>query len=211
MKITKLGHSCVLIEEGGVRILIDPGQYSIAQNDVKDIDVILITHEHPDHMDFDSIKKVLAHNPQATIYTNKGVSEKLREQNIDSQLLLHGQRIDVRGVSVEGHGEKHALIYPTWPTVDNTGYLIAKRLYHPGDALFVPSVPVEVLALPVSAPWMTLAQALDYAQAVKPQHSFPIHDGMLKFIGPVHRLPLAILPPAGVPFSPLEAGGMLEF
>lgn len=211
MTITKLGHSCLLIEEGGARILIDPGEYSTAQNDLKDLDVILITHEHPDHMDFDSIKKILKNNPKATIYTNKGVSEKLREQNIDSQLLLHGQRIDVKGVSVEGHGEKHALIYPTLPTVDNTGYLIARRLYHPGDALFVPQKPIEILALPVAAPWLTIQQALDYAKQVEPKHSFPIHDGMLKFIGPVHRLPLAILPPAGVPFTPLEACGMLEF
>ena len=59
MKITKFGHSCLLVEENGVRILFDPGSYSTAQNDVKNIDVVLITHEHSDH--------VLEENQAATL------------------------------------------------------------------------------------------------------------------------------------------------
>lgn len=49
MKITKFGHCCLLIEENGVRILTDPGTYSTQQSEVKNIDFVLITHEHADH------------------------------------------------------------------------------------------------------------------------------------------------------------------
>ena len=49
MKITKFGHSCLLVEEGGARILLDPGKYSILQNNVENVDAIVITHEHQDH------------------------------------------------------------------------------------------------------------------------------------------------------------------
>lgn len=56
MKVTKFGHCCLLIEEEGLRILTDPGSYSTRQNDVQNIDVILITHEHPDHLHIESLK-----------------------------------------------------------------------------------------------------------------------------------------------------------
>lgn len=61
------------IEEGRLRILTDPGSYTTTQNDVKNIDIILITHEHPDYFHLDSLKTVLINNPNATIITNKGV------------------------------------------------------------------------------------------------------------------------------------------
>ena len=56
MKITKFGHCCLLIEENGVRILTDPGTYSTQQSEVKNIDFVLITHEHADHFHIDSLK-----------------------------------------------------------------------------------------------------------------------------------------------------------
>lgn len=73
MKITKFGHCCLLIEENGVRILTDPGTYSTQQSEVKNIDFVLITHEHSDHFHIDSLKALLKNNPQAKVITNKSV------------------------------------------------------------------------------------------------------------------------------------------
>jgi hypothetical protein len=50
---------------------------------------------------------------------------------------------------------------------------------HPGDALFVPDEPVEVLAAPAAAPWMKIAEAVDFLRAVAPQHAVPIHQGVV--------------------------------
>ena len=85
MKITKFGHCCLLIEENNLRILTDPGNYSTAQNDIKNIDIVLITHEHPDHFHVESLKKLLENNPQAKIITNNGVGALLKELNIEYQ------------------------------------------------------------------------------------------------------------------------------
>jgi L-ascorbate metabolism protein UlaG (beta-lactamase superfamily) len=63
MKITKIGHCCLLIEEKGLRILTDPGAWSEAQNELKNIQLILITHEHQDHFYLDSLKQVLKKQP----------------------------------------------------------------------------------------------------------------------------------------------------
>src|SRR3989344_7684313 len=105
MKITRFGHSCMLIEEGEARILIDPGVWSHGQNDVKNLDAILITHEHPDHLDSKSIKQIIQNNPAAKIYTNKGVGKVLSENGTAFELLENGQNTKVKNVLVEAFGE----------------------------------------------------------------------------------------------------------
>ncbi len=210
MKITKFGHCCLLVETRGKRILTDPGAYSEAQNQAKGVDIILITHEHQDHLHTDSLRQVLANNPQAKIFTNRGVGVLLSQAGTAFELLEHGQAQTVDELTIEGFGEKHAPIYPSVPEVVNTGYLIDERLFYPGDAFYEPNKPVEVLALPVAGPWMKLGEAIDYAKKLKPKIVFPIHDGMLKFFGPAHRLPQGELKQLGINFSPMEAGQALE-
>lgn len=184
MKITKLGHCCLLIQEQGLHILTDPGAWTTAQNEIQNIDLILITHEHPDHLHMESLQTVLANNPQARIITNSGVGKILTQKNIHFELLEHGQETLFQSVRIEGYGSKHAYIYKTIPEVINTGYFISNCFFYPGDALYDPGKPVEILALPVSGTWLTLAQALDYAIRVRAKKCFPVHDGMLKFITP---------------------------
>ncbi len=211
MKITKLGHCCLLIEEKGVHILTDPGAWTTAQNQITGINIILITHEHPDHFHLESLQAVLKNNPAAAVITNRGVGELMKKAGLEFELLEHGQQKDVRGVSLEGHGEDHALIYPGVPPVVNTGYMIANRFFYPGDAFYNPQKPIEILALPVAGPWMKMAEALDYAKAVKPRVAFPVHDGMLKIFGPFHMLPQRFLTEAGIQFEIIEPGDSREF
>jgi L-ascorbate metabolism protein UlaG (beta-lactamase superfamily) len=51
MNITHFGHACVLVEMDGIRTLIDPGAYATGFEDVVDLDLVLATHEHRDHVD----------------------------------------------------------------------------------------------------------------------------------------------------------------
>lgn len=210
MKITKLGHCCMVVEQDRARILTDPGAWTTAQNDVHAIDAVLITHEHPDHLHLDSLKEVLRNNPQVIVFTNAGVAKILEKEGIAFQLLGHQQTVQIKGVSLEGHGEKHADIYPTVPSVVNTGYLIADRFFYPGDALYAPGRSVKILALPVAGPWVKIAEAIEYARSVHPQLCFPVHDGMLKITGPFHLLPEKILTSQGIQFSVIKDGGSLE-
>lgn len=210
MTITKLGHCCLLIKEGELTILTDPGTYSTAQEAITGIDGIFITHEHADHFHIDSLKKVLVNNPQATIYTVKGVAKILEQENIAYELLEHGQSVTVKGVLIEGFGELHADMYPGWPQVDNCGYFINNRLFYPGDAFTNPGKPVEILALPVAGPWMKLSEAIDYAKEMKPKVAFPVHDGILKHQAMVHRLPAKFLSEAGITFTPVLDGETIE-
>jgi L-ascorbate metabolism protein UlaG (beta-lactamase superfamily) len=211
MTITKLGHCCLVVEVDGIRILTDPGAWTTAQATVRDIDVILITHEHADHLHIDSLRTVLTNNPRATVFTNRGVGAILEREHLSYQLLEDTQSVLVKGTAIQGHGEKHAPIYPSVPDVQNTGYMIADSFFYPGDALsVVPPQAVELLALPVVGPWLRLAEALDYAQKLKPKRAFPVHDGMLKILGPFHQLPEKILGAAGIQFTSLKEGEILQ-
>ncbi|RJQ28565.1 hypothetical protein C4571_03415 [Candidatus Parcubacteria bacterium] len=213
MKITKIGHSCLLIEERSARILTDPGGYSAGQNAVGNLDILLITQEHGDHCDVDSIKGILKNNPGAKVFTNRGAGKLLEAKKIAYDLLEDGQSITLKGVLIEAFGKKHAEIYKTVPPVDNTGYLIARRLYHPGDALYNPGVKVEILALPVAGPWIKISEAIDYAKELQPKICFPIHDGMLKEgrAASAHVLPPKVLEPLGIKFVVLEEGKTMDF
>lgn len=210
MKITKFGHSCLLVEEGGARILLDPGTYSTGQNDVKNIDAVLITHEHQDHIDAESLKTILQNNSNVKIYTNNGVGELLKKEGIAFNLLEDGQSTDVKGVLIEGFGVDHAMIFAQMPIIRNTGYRIAKRFFYGGDSLTT-IVPCEILAYPAVAPWMKVEWAIDFAKAVKPKVCFPVHDAFLKIPGPFYNAPQNFLKEAGIEWVVISAGETKEF
>ena len=117
MKIKKFGHSCMLISEGGINILTDPGSYTAeAAGKLTGVDVILIRDEHQDHFDLGSIKALVKNNPRARVITQKSVNKLLAEQGIKSEILLDKQQLMVGGVSLEGRGEKHALLDSSFPS-----------------------------------------------------------------------------------------------
>jgi L-ascorbate metabolism protein UlaG (beta-lactamase superfamily) len=181
VRITKLAHSCLLVEERGLRILADPGgTYFTLPDDLEDIDVVLITHQHADHYDQNALEKILRRSPNARIFTNKGVGALLSKANTSYSLLEDGGRVTVEGVTMEAFGSRHATLLHEIPVVDNTGYLIADRLFLSGDALTVPSKQVEILAVPLAGPWLRLSEAVEYAGKVSPRHCFPIHEAVLR-------------------------------
>ncbi|MCL5430453.1 MAG: MBL fold metallo-hydrolase [Candidatus Marsarchaeota archaeon] len=211
MKITKFAHSCLLIEDGSVRLLFDPGKYSTKQNRLNNIDAVFVTHEHVDHYATESMKAIVANNPNVRVFTNRGVAALLDKDGIKYSLLEHGQSIDVKGVEVEAFGEKHAVVYPTIPLVANTGYLIAGRLFHPGDQLTVPPKGIELLALPVAGPWVKVSEFIDYAKAVKPKTCFPIHDASITSDASQYSLAPKLLEPSGIKYIPLATDGIADF
>jgi len=170
--------------------LIDPGVWSRGFQELQNLNAILITHEHPDHLDSEALKIVLKNNPSVKIYTNKGVL-------------------------IEGFGEKHAAIYKDIPEVDDTGYMIAEKFFYSGDALHMPPKPVEVLAMTAYAPWGTIQDIVDQVKKINPKICFPVHDGILKnsegFWNPVVIMAEKLLKPDGIEFKILEEGKEYDF
>ncbi len=211
MLITKLGHCCLLIESRGIRFLTDPGAYTTAQNSQKNIDYIVISHEHTDHLHVESLKTVLTNNPGAQVICNASVGAILTKESISFIKLSDGESRDCNGVTISAHGTSHETIYKTYELVENTGYMFDGKLFYPGDAFHIPDAPVDILAFPVTGPWCTIARAVDYALEVKPRVAFPVHDGnLVRQTGITVRLPGIELPKAGIKFVALELGTETE-
>ncbi len=215
MHITKLGHCCLTIEVNGLRILTDPGMWTIAEHSaVKNIDAILVTHDHPDHVHTDSIKIILQNNPNAKVYANSGTGTSLTEAGISFETLEGTSKAIVKkDIELEAFDCSHEPIYVGIAMPQNTGYWIGPDLFYPGDSLTHPGKPVNILALPVAGPWMVIGQGIDYAKKVKPKKCFPVHDGFLKpeIIELFHGLPQKMLAGEGIEFVPLKAGESADF
>src|SRR5690606_5574541 len=72
------------------------------------------------------------------------------------------------------------------PHFDNSGYLLTaggRTVFHPGDALTVPEATPDVLLLPVSAPWLKVAECIDYAREVAADRAVAIHDAVYSEAG----------------------------
>ena len=181
MELTHFGHSCLLAEFGVARLLFDPGTFSHGFEGITGLSAILITHQHPDHADPARLPALVAANPGAALYADPQTAAQLGG---DWRAVNVGDDFMVNGVNVRGVGGRHAIIHPEIPVIDNISYLIGDdehpaKLMHPGDALFVPDEPVEVLATPAAAPWMKISEAVDYLRAVAPRHAVPIHQGII--------------------------------
>lgn len=182
MKITKFGHACLFIEEGKARILIDPGVFSKGFED-RQADALLITHQHSDHMQVGTVKALLAKNPKLAVYADADTAKMLAETGVAAKVAREGDTFEVVGVKVAVYGQRHAAVYGDVPGITNVGYMVAERFFYPGDAFTNPGVPVEVLATPAGAPWMKVAEAVDYLRTVKPKLAFPVHDAVLSEAG----------------------------
>lgn len=211
MKITKIGHCCLLIEDKGIRIITDPGSFSTAQNEEKNIDAVIITHEHGDHFHVESLKNIIANNPKVRVISNIAVSHILEKELIICEVVCHGEKTEVNGITIEGHGDVHAEIYKTITPVENTGYMIRERLFYPGDAFYDPGIPVDILALPVAGPWMKISDAIEYAKEVNPKVTFPVHDGMYKDPVRFQYISARIFSEIGINFITMSDGEAKEF
>ena len=176
MRLTKFGHACVRIETGGRTIVLDPGVFTEPEA-VDGATAVLVTHEHPDHYAPELLRRT-----DAPVHTIGAVAEKIGADAPDVaervQVVTPGQQIDP-GVPTRVVGEKHAIIHPEMPHFDNSGYLLEVEditIYHPGDSLTVPEQQVDLLLLPVSAPWLKVWECIDFAREVGARRSLAIHD-----------------------------------
>jgi L-ascorbate metabolism protein UlaG (beta-lactamase superfamily) len=181
MHLTHFGHSCLHADFGGTSLLFDPGTFSHGFEGITGLSAILITHQHPDHVDTARLPALVDANPGAALYADPQTAEQLGRP---WRAVHPGDALTVDGLRVRGVGGVHAVIHPEIPVINNISYLVgdsghAAKLMHPGDSLFIPGEPVDVLALPAAAPWMKISEAVEYLRAVNPQHAIPIHQGIV--------------------------------
>ena len=184
MELTKHAHACVTLDKAGGHLLVDPGTFaSNAAELLAGTSTVLITHEHFDHFDEAAITAALDARPELRIFGPAAVTGRWPGRESQVTAVAPGDRFEAEGFEIAVFGGTHALVHADIPRVVNVGYLIDGSLYHPGDAYYVPEVPVSVLLLPTSGPWTKMAEAVDFVRAVRPETLVQIHDIMLSEIG----------------------------
>lgn len=175
MRITKLAHSCVLVEHEGTTLVVDPGMFSEPET-VEGVDAVLITHQHYDHWDADLLAVT-----DAPIHTIEAVANQIRTEapHLADRITVvsPGDELDL-GMRVQVFGDLHAVIHPEYDRIQNSGYLITgdQTVFHPGDSLALPETKVDVLLAPASAPWLKASEAIDFVRAVEAPVNLAIHD-----------------------------------
>ncbi len=212
MKITKLGHCCLVIETNGKRAMTDPGSYTVSEQvKEKNLDLIIITHEHGDHIHTDSLKEIIKNNPQAQIITNEGVGKLLKAIGLPYTVLENKKISNIAGVALEAHDCKHEEIFEELGQVQNIGYFIDSRLFYPGDSLYNPGKSVEILALPVAGPWTRVRDYMKYVLEINPKICFPVHDGMITKPAGSYWVLEKLLPQSNIIFKTLVDNKEEEF
>ena len=183
MELTKYTHSCVVLDDGGRRLLIDPGIWTEPAA-LAAVTAVLVTHDHFDHLDVDLLLAAGRADSGFVVFAPAAVVAQLAGLAGAAVVVEAGQHFTAAGFAVTAVGGAHAEIYDGAPGTSNLGYVIdGGTVYHPGDSLHVPDQPVRTLLVPAAAPWLKLAEAIDFVRAVAPAAAHPIHDATLSQVG----------------------------
>ncbi|MGF0118538.1 MBL fold metallo-hydrolase [Promicromonospora sp. Marseille-Q5078] len=191
LTLTTWGHAGVRLERDGRALVVDPGTFTDPRI-LEGADAVLITHEHVDHLDVPRVAAALAADPGLELWAPQPVVDQLAEhlEGAGSPAArLHavagGDTFTAAGFALQALAGPHETIHPDMPRPENVAYLVDGAVLHPGDS-FTPApegTSVQVLALPVAAPWLKLAESVDYVRQVAPRVAVPIHDAILNDAG----------------------------
>jgi L-ascorbate metabolism protein UlaG (beta-lactamase superfamily)/catechol 2,3-dioxygenase-like lactoylglutathione lyase family enzyme len=172
MRLTRWSHACVALESGGRRLVLDPGEWSEPQA-LDGAHAVLVTHEHGDHADLARLEA-----SGLPVWAPRGADlGGLAFTPVDP-----GQTFLVEGFDITAVGGQHAEIVPGQEMCANLGYVVAadgETVYHPGDSVAVPDVPVTTLLVPMQGNWLKTIEAIELIRTVRPDRAVGIHDAMV--------------------------------
>lgn len=237
MKIRHLVHSCLLLELAGRRLLVDPGGFSgdavraLGADGLAGLDAVLLTHQHPDHVDPALLAEVLRHSPDAEVIAEPETAAAITAADwgggpVERERVMplaagETHRFTGAGgeepLTLHAVGGRHAVIHPDIPRIGNCGLVLAAgdgpRLGITGDSLepVAEFHGIDVLAFAVTAPWSKMAETIDFLRAVGPRLALPVHDAIVSPYGrPIYLRQSTNLAPEGTEVRDWPEDGIVE-
>jgi L-ascorbate metabolism protein UlaG (beta-lactamase superfamily) len=176
MKVTRFTQSCLLLEEAGSKLLIDP---SAAEKDhigkLGELEAVLYTHEHADHFDAE-LAQTFVEQAIAPVYANASTAKLIKASKT---VVENGHEFTLGKFKVKAIELPHCLMPDGSAGPQNTGYLINDSFFHPGDGRELAGLKVDNLALPIIGPDISIKDAFSFAKQVSAKKTIPIHyDGL---------------------------------
>jgi L-ascorbate metabolism protein UlaG (beta-lactamase superfamily) len=184
LTLTFIGHGTLMFQHGGKVIHVDPVSREADYSNLPDADLILITHEHGDHLDADAVAEI---RKDGTVVV---VSSSCAGRLENAHMMENGDAGEFAGFQVEavpaynivhmrGEGQ------PYHPKGRGNGYIITfgdLRVYVAGDTENTPEMKaledIDVAFLPMNLPYtMTPEMVADAAKAFRPRILYPYHFG----------------------------------
>lgn len=197
-------------------MLIDPGAFTRGFEELTGLDAVLITHTHLDHYDAERLPALLEANDGARLIAEPELAVEMNRVGIDAAGLHPGESVSIGGLAVTAAGGEHALIHDEIARIGNIGLLLAAEgeptVFHPGDCYRAVPADVDVLAVPLSAPWAALRETVEFLRAVAPRVAVPIHDALLSPTGRgVYLRNVGLLAPEKTELRDLAGAGPVDF
>jgi len=188
MRLTKLEHSAMFLERSGTKLVIDPGKFTTPVTESAGAVAIVVTHQHDDHWTPAQLGRVWAANPGIPLFAPADAAALIGAADIagagEIRAVGPGDDAIAGDFRLSFWGGAHAEIHSSIPLVDNVGVLVNDRFYYGGDSYDAPEgVQVDVLAVPAYAPWMRIAESIDYILRVKPSRVLAVHEMLLSRAG----------------------------
>lgn len=184
MKVTKLEHSGLVVEENGKKVVFDPVEFTEKLPELTGVVAIVLTHKHGDHLQIEKLTKIVSENPEVQIFTTQDTAPMLNE-NWNVNVVKHGDVAEIEDFHLEFFGENHASIVPGVIPCQNVGVVVNGVLMNPGDSFdFLPlEKKIKVLCVPIAAPWSKVEESMNYVRTVKSEMVVPMHDAVLSELG----------------------------
>jgi L-ascorbate metabolism protein UlaG (beta-lactamase superfamily) len=181
LKITFIGHGTLMLSHAGKVIHVDPVSMYADYAILPKADLILVTHEHGDHLDMKAIQAVSKANTE--IINSIGSAAVL----INGTVMKNGEIKTAAGIKIEAV-PAYNLEKQFHPKGRGNGYVLTlgdMRVYIAGDTENVPEIKalknIDVAFLPMNLPFtMTPEQVSDVAKAIMPKVLYPYHFGQTK-------------------------------
>jgi L-ascorbate metabolism protein UlaG (beta-lactamase superfamily) len=184
LTITFIGHGTLMFTFGDKVIHVDPYSQVADYSILPKADVVLITHEHQDHLDEEALKNIVT--DQTDIILNGNSAEILGK----GRVLKNGESTEVLGITVEAvpaynivHMRDNGQPFHT--KGEHNGYVLTfgdTKVYVAGDTENVPEIKelkdITIAFLPMNLPYtMTPEMVADAALSFRPKILYPYHYG----------------------------------
>ena len=172
-----------MVEIDGHLVVFDPVEIEDSLPELTNVDAIVITHGHSDHLQIQNVVEITTNNPTAKVFCPEDCLTKFESLNLTVEAAKAGQVARVGSFKLEFFGGQHATIMPDQPLCQNLGCIINDSFVNPGDSIDLPPHQAKVLCVALAAPWLKSAEAVKYINEAHAEYVIPVHDAVLSDFG----------------------------